>query len=228
MASRKIELGYDYNKLTTSMRYWLLGREWHTAHDAMQMGLEHHTGERKNGNPEFSHQMFQAQYARSLPALMYPQETLAVIFLHDIVEDHGVAVSAIHARFGEMVGNGVDLMSDVDTQGRERPKDAYYGMMVESPVASLAKGIDRSHNVQSMVGVFSLEKQQTYIAETRDYILPMMKEARKRYPQQEPAYQNIKHMLLTQIHLIEAMHIAAAEAAAEAKKASAPKRAAKA
>jgi (p)ppGpp synthase/HD superfamily hydrolase len=168
----------------------------------MEMGLLHHTGERKNGNPEFSHQIFQAQYARTLPFLLHTEETLSVIFLHDIVEDHGVAVSTIHAEFGEMVGNGVDLMSDVDTQGRDKPLSAYYSMMVESPVASIAKGIDRMHNFQSMMTVFSDPKKSRYIEETRDHLLPMLKASRKKYTQQEPAYQNVKHMLLTQMELI--------------------------
>ena len=206
MAAKKIELNYDYDKLRTAMRYWLLGKEWHIALKAMEMGIDAHDGERKNGNPEFSHQMFQAQYARTLPSMMYPEETLAVIFLHDIVEDHDVPISTIHAEFGEMIGNGVDLMSDVDAQGNPRPLELYYPAMVSSPLASLAKGIDRMHNFQSMLDVFDLPKQERYIEETREHILPMMKAARKRYTQQEPAYQNIKHVLLTQMDLILAMH----------------------
>lgn len=219
MPAKKIELNYDYEKLRTAMRYWLLGAGWHTALKAMEMGLEHHDGDRKNGNPEFSHQMFQAQYARTLPSLMFPEETLAVIFLHDIVEDHDVPISTIHAEFGEMIGNGVDLMSDVDAQGKERPPELYYPAMVASPLASLAKGIDRMHNFQSMLGVFDMAKQQRYIEETREHILPMMKAARKKYTQQEPAYQNVKHVLLTQMDLIRAMHNATIPSATTRKKA---------
>ena len=217
MPAKKIELNYNYDKLRTAMRYWLLGSGWHVALKAMEMGLDAHDGERRNGNPEFSHQMFQAQYARTLPALMYPEETIAVIFLHDIVEDHDVPISTIHAEFGEMIGNGVDLMSDVDAQGKERPLELYYPAMVASPLASLAKGIDRMHNFQSMLDVFTLEKQRRYIDETREHILPMMKAARKKFTQQEPAYQNVKHVLLTQIDLIQAMHRAKMEEAAKAK-----------
>ncbi len=220
--AKKIELNYDYDKLRTAMRYWLLGQGWHTALKAMELGLTHHDGDRKNGNPEFSHQIFQAQYARTLGTLMYPEETLAVIFLHDIYEDHGVAISTLHAEFGEMVGNGVDLMSDKDSQGRDKPTEAYYGMMVESPVASIAKGIDRMHNFQSMLDVFTFEKQERYIVETRDHIFPMMKWARKKWTQQEPAYQNIKHVLLTQMDLIQAMHRAAAEASKPARRKTTP------
>lgn len=217
MPAKKIELNYNYDKLRTAMRYWLLGKDMHVALKAMEMGLDAHDGERKNGNPEFSHQMFQAQYARTL-SLMYFEETLAVIFLHDIVEDHDVPISTIHAEFGEMIGNGVDLMSDVDAQGQERPPELYYPAMVASPLASIAKGIDRIHNFQSMIDVFTLEKQERYIQETREHILPMMKAARKRYSQQEPAYQNVKHVLLTQMDLIQAMNRAKIhEAEAKAK-----------
>lgn len=200
--TKRIELNYDYEKHRTAMRYWMLGREWHLALKAMELGLQFHTGERKNGNPEFSHQIFQAQYARTLPTLIHPQETISVIFLHDIHEDHGYPIDDIHREFGELVGTGVELMSDVDSQGIDKPLEAYYSKMVESPVASIAKGIDRMHNFQSMMTAFSDPKKSRYIEETQEHIIPMLKSARKRYSQQEPAYQNVKHILLTQIELI--------------------------
>jgi len=53
-----------------------------------------------------------------------------------------------------------------------------------------------------MQGVFTREKQSAYISETEEYILPMLKEARKNFPEQESAYQNIRQVLLTQIDLI--------------------------
>jgi len=203
--TKKIELNYDYEKSRTAIRYWLLGKGWHVAHDALEMGMEYHTGVRKNGNPEFSHQIFQAQFARTLPDLIYPEETLAVIFLHDIVEDCDVPIKDIYTRFGELVGVGVGLMSDIDSQGVDKPLESYYAIMVDSPIASIAKGIDRMHNFQSMMSVFSDPKKSRYIEETREHLIPMLKSARKRYSQQEPAYQNVKHVLLTQMELISGM-----------------------
>ena len=203
--TKKIELNYDYDKARTAIRYWLLGKGWHTAHKALEMGMVHHTGVRKNGNPEFSHQIFQAQFARTLPDLMYPEETLAVIFLHDIIEDCGVLASTIYRDFGESIGVGVELMSDIYTDGTDKPLDVYYSSMSGSAIASIAKGIDRMHNLQSMMSVFSDPKKSRYIEETREHLLPMLKAARKRYPQQEAAYQNVKHILLTQMELISLM-----------------------
>lgn len=207
-----IQLNYDYDKLRTSLRYWMQGREMHTALKAMQFGLEKHTGVRKNGHPEFSHQVFQAQFARTLiDSLLHPEEVLATIFLHDIVEDHDVARAEILARFGPLVGNAVHLMTDSTIEGIDLPHEVYYPRMAECPVTSLTKGIDRMHNFQSMLGVFDIPKQQRYIQETRQYILPMMKVARQHFVEQEPAYQNVKHVLLTQMELIEAMHTSTTE-----------------
>ena len=201
----KIELDYDYQKSRTAIRYWLLGKGWHTAHKALEMGLEHHIGVRKNGNPEFSHQIFQAQFARTLPDLMFPEETIALIFLHDIIEDCGVTSKTVHGEFGEFIGHGADLMTDVYPDGTDKPLDVYYSSMLESPIASISKGIDRMHNLQSMMSVFSDPKKSRYIVETQEHLIPMLKSARKRYSSQEPAYQNVKHILLTQMELISGM-----------------------
>ena len=81
-------------------------------------------------------------------------------------------------------------------------------MMAYNPLASIAKGVDRMHNFQSMSGVFDLDKQQRYMEETEQYIIPMLKEARKNFPEQEPVYQNIKHVLRTQIELFYLVHAA--------------------
>jgi (p)ppGpp synthase/HD superfamily hydrolase len=222
----KINLNYDYEKLKTAMRYWLLGQEYYMAYKAMEMGLLHHNGSRKDGTPEFSHQIFQASFARTLlPSIIYPEETLATIFLHDIVEDCDVEIDEINTEFGAWVAEGVELMTNVDFVPHKRdiesqpvegykPSDmhavkkdpaVYYNSMIEDPIASLAKGIDRMHNHQSMTGVFSQEKKRSYIDETKTYILPMLKGARKKWPAQDAAYHNIKHVLLTQIELIELM-----------------------
>ena len=201
-----MNLNYNYDKLRTSLRYWMQGRDMHVGLKAMQFGLDHHTGSRKDGTPEFSHQIFQAQYARTLGSVLHPERLLATIFLHDIVEDCDVTRLDIEEMFGSDIAHSVHLMTDSDERGIDLSHEQYFPRMADNPISSLAKGIDRIHNFQSMLGVFDISKQERYIKVTRDWILPMMKEARQRFVEQEPAYQNIKWVLLTQIELIEAMH----------------------
>ena len=90
--------------------HWLLGRKYHLAHKALELGMKNHTGLRKDGvTPEFMHQMSQAIYVRSfVDLLMYPEETLATIFLHDVVEDCEVIPETIWDEFGPMVGKSVE------------------------------------------------------------------------------------------------------------------------
>lgn len=189
-----------YDKLRISLRYWLLGRQFYEAADALEFAAEWHTGYRKDGvTPEYEHQIRIAHYLRSLnTTLLYPNETIASTLLHDVVEDHPVPLDVIYRRYGERIGLAVDLL----TKTKGKSLQEYYTQMVDNPIASIVKGGDRIHNVQTMIGVFTTEKQSKYIIEVEDMILPMLRNARRKFPQQEPAYENIKHVLMSQIELI--------------------------
>jgi (p)ppGpp synthase/HD superfamily hydrolase len=193
-------------KIRIAIRHWQLGRNYFTAVRAMNFAQSKHIGLRKdNITPEFQHQVSQANFARTLiDAYLFPEETLATIWLHDVVEDCGVSISEIENMFGSRVAYSVELMTN-QVSGVKKPLDKYYSAMINDPIASLAKGIDRMHNHQSMNGVFSIEKQKSYIEESETYIFPMLKSARKTFPEQESAYQNIRHILQIQIELVKAM-----------------------
>jgi (p)ppGpp synthase/HD superfamily hydrolase len=199
----------NYPKLLAAMRYWLQGRNYHQASEALDLALQYHTGLRKDGvTPEFQHQISQMSFCRVLePHLLYPEETFITIALHDTPEDYDVPHQLIYDKFGTIAGKAIERM-DKNRHGRQKSKEEYYGEMTDDPIASIAKGCDRMHNYQSMVDVFSLTKQVGYINEGEEFILPMMKIARKRFPQQEACYQALKHVLLSQIELIRAIHAA--------------------
>ncbi len=195
-----------YNKLKISIRYWLIGKEYFKALEAMDFASKFHTGTRKdNKTPEFMHQIEIAHFIRSLsPHLMYPEETFCLAFLHDVVEDYDVKIEEIRDLESDRTAYAVDKIT-------KRSKDKkylkeYYKEIGCCPIASVGKGSDRVHNIQSMYDVFTLDGQKWYIEETENYILPMLKEARRRFPRQEMAYENIKHMLVSQVALIKAIH----------------------
>lgn len=192
-----------FDKMRVAMKYWLHGRGYHNAVRAMEFAAKYHTGVRKDGEtPEFHHQVSIASYLRTLPDIIHQEEVLAVTFLHDIVEDYKVSLKVINGEFGEAVGNGVKLLSKKIDGENIKDLESYFEKMAKSDIASLVKGADRMHNFQTMIDVFDTDKKQQYIRECEDHILPMLKEARRRFPQQEPAYENIKLVLLSQIELI--------------------------
>lgn len=196
----------SYEKLRLAIRYWLLGRGYTTALKAMEFAASYHTGLRKNGEPEFSHQVWQVHYLRTLERdLLHPEATLAVVFLHDTLEDYPVKVAELESLFGAQIADSTALMSKV-LEGEKLDASTYFRQLGQDPIASVAKGVDRTHNHKTMIGAFSLEKQGRYLEETTDDIMPMLKIARRLFPAQEPVYENIKHMLVSQMELLAYAH----------------------
>lgn len=197
-------------KSQITLRYWLLGLaqadpQYYKCIEAMEWAHTFHQGFRKDGvTPEFNHQLTIAHYIRTIKdSLMYPAETLTTAFLHDVVEDYDVSINEIQSRFGELVGNATWKLTKV-YRGVKKPREVYFGEMTTCPIASIGKGADRMHNLQSMVGVFTEPKQKEYVSEVQDDISPMLKTARRNFPRQELAYENIKLVLNSQIQLIKA------------------------
>lgn len=201
-----------FQKKALILRQTLIGARYFHALAAMEFAATFHKGVRKDGEtPEFDHQISIALFALTLPDLMYREEVIATIMLHDVREDYNVSNGEIIAlfpsdpAFGARVARAVENMTK-EFRGQKKDEARLFEAMAEDAIASIAKGCDRIHNIQSMVGVFKLEKQIVYIKEVSDLFLPMLKAARRRFPQQGMAYENIKHMLNSQIELIEAMH----------------------
>ena len=201
-----IEVSAAYKKLIVSMRYWLLGRNYTRAVDAMELAIKYHVGLRKDKvTPEFQHQLEIAHFIRTLPLEDNMENCLIVAFLHDLPEDYDYPLEKIREKFGSVVRDAVWLVT-IKYQGMKKEKKDYYEQIAENCIASIVKGVDRIHNVQSMQGVFTETKQKTYIQEVKDHICLMLKVARRKFPSQEPAYENIKYVLSGQMQLIQHIH----------------------
>ena len=189
-----------YTKLEISLRYYLLGAKYHTALKAMNFAKQYHKGLRKDGvTPEFQHQIEMALFIMGLKDVMDEESAIAVSLLHDVAEDYKqVSIITINNVFGPAIA---DSCARLDKTGKDYL--LYFDEIGRDPVASLVKGADRVHNVNSMVGVFTKEKQKKYVEEVKHYFLPMLKTARNSYPQQMQAYFSIMHMLRSQINLLQ-------------------------
>jgi len=186
------------------LRSWLGAKEYFTALKAMEFARTHHTGTRKDGvTPEFSHQTFIALYLKTVSKyLLFPEETFVVSFCHDLMEDHSRSHGEILNRFGERSAKATEILSK-KYQGIAKTMEYYYQEVAGNPISSVDKGADRIHNIQSMHGAFTKEKQDEYIEETEKFVLPMIKTAKRNFPEQEPVYENIKLILISQIELIK-------------------------
>lgn len=200
-----------HTKERIALRHWLLGREYYKAAEAMTYAEGFHDGLRKDGvTPEFNHQIRIALYVMTLtPHLMHPEATLTTVFLHDVCEDYDVEFSEITRRFGQQVGDATHAMTKIH-KGIKRSAEEVKAEQQACPIASIVKGADRIHNQSTMAGVFGAEKIREYLTETEEFILPMLKVARRAFPSQDGAYQNARVVLNTQNDTLR--HFAAAAA----------------
>jgi (p)ppGpp synthase/HD superfamily hydrolase len=187
-----------YQKLEISLRYYLLGARYHTALKAMDFARKIHTGFRKDGiTPEFQHQIEIALFITTLKDIVDEERTIVVGLLHDTIEDYVMSAVELKQIFGESVFDCCQLLNK-----KGKLSERYFESIEADPTASIVKGADRIHNVNSMVGVFTKEKQREYIEETKKYFIPMLKNARNFHPAQMQAYFNIMHMLRSQLNLL--------------------------
>ena len=194
-----------FEKRKLVLRQQLIGAGYFDALTAMEFANKFHTGTRKDGaTPEFDHQICIALYALTLPDVRYREETIATIMCHDVREDYAVTHGEIIELFpmdtdkAERIAQAVDRMTK-EYRGQRRDEQQLFDLMADDPIASLAKGCDRIHNLQSMIGVFTPEKQRKYIEEVKVLFLPMLKKARRNFPYQVMAYENIKFVLNSQM-----------------------------
>lgn len=200
----------QFQKRKLVLRTLLEGNGYHDALAVMRYCEPHHSGTRKDGfTPEFDHQISIALFVFNLPDLLHRQDVISTIFGHDTSEDAGKKWTKIAKRIRrsekarKRVARAIKRMTK-EWLGERINDEKLFAKMARDPVASIAKGCDRIHNLASMVGVFSPKKQREYIREVRELFLPMLKEARRNFPHQNRAYQIIKFTLLSQIDLIEA------------------------
>ena len=191
------------------LRAWLQGRKFHMAERAWSFAETFHSGTRKDGvTPEFAHQIGIANLIRNFESvLIHPEETIATVFLHDVMEDYGVLKEDLANRFGDQVARSTFSVTKV-YRGIKRNIEEVFDECAQDPIGSVVKGGDRSNNQGSMVGVFTLAKQQDYIEESETWILPMMKRARKLFPEQQPVYQTLQYILRREIDLVRSIHLA--------------------
>lgn len=208
-----IDIQTRHVKQLAVMRGWLEGRGYYGAAEALEVvrNLEH--GTRKDGTtPKFHHQLSVTRLITTLtPHLMFPEETITAAFLHDLLEDHGTiwTEDGVSAKFGKVVAEAVWCLSK-KSNGLVKDYERYFADMTGNPIASVVKLADRAHNLQTMVGVFTTEKQVKYLEEVDRWFYPMIRQARRTFPRQYPAYENLKILLRCQCDLIHKIHEASA------------------
>lgn len=162
---------------------------------------KHRTQFRKSGEPYIIHPLTMACDAMSLG--IKDDNIIATILLHDVCEDCGVSLEELPVN--DKVRRGVELMTFKVMEGETKviAKRRYYNMLIQSREASITKLIDRCHNVSSMAGTFTPEKLKACIEETREYVLPLLRQMKDKYPDEANILFILKYHITSVVDAIE-------------------------
>ena len=191
----------DYLKIRLSLRNYFLGRSkqdpsFFKVIKSMDIAEKYHNGKRKDGKDEISHQFLIAAYIMTIEdSLIDPIAAYIVAFLHDTYEDYQVeSEQDLKEYFSEYLDMIIRISKVRD--GVKIQYDEYFSEMALCPVCSIVKAVDRFQNISSMIVPFSTEKQNNYLLDLDNWFFPMIKKAKRKYPEQTQAYENLKYVLL--------------------------------
>ena len=193
---------FDSEKMYTFIRGYASGLDMTQTLCALAFARKKHQGQmRKSGEPYIVHPLTMACDALSLG--IKDDNTVATILLHDVCEDCGVSVAELPVN--DVVKRGVELMTFnvMDGETKEIAKRRYYNMIIQSKEAAFAKLIDRCHNVSSMAGTFTTEKLKSNIAETREYVLPLLRKVKYEYPDEANMLFVLKYHITSVVDAID-------------------------
>lgn len=193
---------FNSEKMYTFIKGYAAGLDMNQTLCALAFARKKHQGQmRKSGEPYIVHPLTMACDALSLG--IKDDNTIATILLHDVCEDCGVSIAELPVN--DAVKRGVELMTFtvMDGETKDIAKRRYYNMLVSSREASITKLIDRCHNVSSMAGTFTIEKLKSYIAETREYVLPLLRQVKDTYPDESNILFILKYHISSVVDAID-------------------------
>lgn len=187
---------FDANKTYTYLKGYAMGLEWHDTLAALSFARVAHKDQlRKSGEPYIIHPLTVATHAVALG--IKEDAVAAAAILHDVMEDCGVKMDDLPV--SDTAKDAVRRLTHI----KGEPIEPYYREIGESRIASLVKLLDRCDNVSTMAGVFSVEKVQQYIEETREYVLPLLRQTKDRWPGDSNALFVLKYHIMSVIDGLE-------------------------
>lgn len=193
---------FNPDKMYTYIKGFASALQMNQTLRALSYAREKHSGQlRKSGEPYIVHPLTMACNAMSLG--IKDDNIIATILLHDVCEDCGVSLEELPV--SNTVRRGVELMTFkvMDGETKEIAKRRYYNMLAQSREASITKLIDRCHNVSSMAGSFTTEKLKSYIKETREYVLPLLRQVKDKYPDESNILFILKYHITSVVDAID-------------------------
>ena len=173
----------NVDKMYTYLRGFLVGANMQESLKALGFARQQHSSQtRKDGTPYIVHPLSMACYAVAMG--LREDNIIATILLHDVPEDCGINVE--YLAVNSTIKNAVKHMTiqrfrtDVD---KIETKCRYFNELLDSREALICKALDRYNNLSDMPLNMSAEAVGKNVAETEVLLMPILKEAKAKYPE---------------------------------------------
>ena len=133
-------------------------------------------------------------------------QILSCAILHDILEDCGEFVSKEFLESQGIESKTVNAISCLTKEKGYDHKQYYEGIKINE-ISCIVKLADRLHNLWTMSWSFNVKKIEKYIKETKEYIIPIAKYARKNYIHNSSIIMSLKRDIERLITTIEILFL---------------------
>lgn len=191
---------YDVDQQFSFLSNYAERKHLEQTQKALELSYKLHDGQFRKG-------LFRKE-KRRIPYIIHPlhvafhtilmnldtDDLLAAALLHDICEDCGYLPEELPV--GKSVQEAVRILTfDKELKNSKQAKLEYYKRIEDNQIAVIVKLIDRCNNLSFMYSGFTRERMKEYIQETREIVIPMLKDTPKRFPQYEKACIMLKYQM---------------------------------
>ncbi|MCC8168164.1 MAG: hypothetical protein LIO37_02340 [Clostridiales bacterium] len=162
-----------------------------------------HNGQIRKGHdhvPYIYHPLLVACHAVSLG--LDDDDLVSAALLHDVCEDCGVVPEELPVN--ETARRSIALLTNLRGKAPE-VLDEYYAGIASDKIATMVKLIDRCNNVSEMASAFPVDKMRIYIEETEHWVYPLIRYAKKEYPEYESRIFLIQYQIKSVIETVKHM-----------------------
>ena len=172
----------NVDKMYTYLRGFLVGANMQEALKALGFARQQHSSQtRKDGTPYIVHPLSMACYAVAMG--LREDNIIATILLHDVPEDCGIRVEQLPVngtiKYAVKHMTLQRFRTDID---KIETKCRYFNELLDSREALICKALDRYNNLSDMSLNMSADAVGKNVAETEVLLLPILKEAKAKYP----------------------------------------------
>ncbi len=162
-----------------------------------------HNGQTRKGHdhvPYIYHPLLVACHAIALG--LSDDDLISTALLHDVCEDCGITPEELPVN--EATRRSIALLTNKQGKSPE-VLDAYFKGIASDRIATMVKLIDRCNNVSEMASAFPADKMRIYIVETEEWVYPLIKYAKKAYPECEAQIFVIQYHLKSVLETVKHM-----------------------